>query len=732
MDSRNRAIAALRDSDWVRKKHLLSQDDLDKEALRWRTFSSAHMKYTNASLGGNFPINQVPAFTRFADVRAAGTSFDNNQRKYTQRHGRKMLGPGRYWSEAFDDNRVEVHLRFGTPRYNGLATFFMNFYSHQAGLLAREGRASISYYIGLGVGSILAIPATAFIFVGKVINFLMGRPSSRYYYMVQAMPLYWNRVNFIVNQLQVKRHIAPQKISNILDKRSPLPQEDWGFPDTDDYIKSAAKNFPIFRDDGTIDAYNVARGAQALQNEQKRRIENALMGANSREEVRKRMMAFINETTPSGFSTRGDIGDYLKRYHGSVQGDEANAQEDPITSDVQKQLSGDLAGLTPPPAADAQTVGTAEGSQPTTPPADPFSVANKPNFNTKVVTNADGSTTWVPGFAMKLFDKVTEGASKGADMLEADLKEGGQYVTFKVDSNSVTEGFTNQVSPSQIDEKLNGLSKTAAIARFALADGNTGFAPIDSVIQGARNMIAGALDGMHLSGLVALAGNAYVDIPKDYDSSSTQWPTASYTIQLRTPYGNKYSQMMNLDFPLAMLLAAALPISTGKHSYTRPFLCEMYCRGRNQIRLGMIDQLLITRGVGNMGFNRWGQALGYDITFSIVDLSTVMHAPIDSTFGPTGIGGPIGAVADSAKKVINTVTHFFDDENAFNDYLAVLASMSMADQIYLLRRLNIRLSSAALDLSSYFSMSHWSSEWANGETVQTLAGIFTPDSPRIS
>lgn len=732
MDSRNRAIAALRDSDWVRKKHLLSQDDLDTEVLRWRTFSSAHMKYTNASLGGNFPINQVPAFTRFADVRSAGTSFDNHKTKYTHRHGRKMLGPGRYWSEAFDDNRVEVHMRFGTPRYNGLATFFMNFYSHGAGLLAREGRASISYYIGLGIGSILAIPATAFIFVGKVISFLMGRPSSRYYYMVQAMPLYWNRVNFIVNQIQVKRHIAPQKISGILDKRSPLPQEDWGFPDTDDYVKSAAKNFPIFRADGTIDAYNVGRGAQALANEQKRRIENALMTANSREEIRKRMTAFINETTPSGFSIRGDIGDYLKRYHGSVQGDTENRQKDLITDAEDAKLAGsDLADLKPP-VTDSQTVGTADEAQTTPPGPSTSEIAGNANFQTKLVTKDDGSPSWIPGIAMKLFDKVTDGVGKGSEMLEADLKEGGQYVTFRVDSNSITEGFNNQTSPPEIESRLNGLSKSAAVARFSLSDGNTGFAPIDAIVKSARDFIAGNLDGMHLSGLVALAGNAYVDIPKDYDSSSTQWPTASYTIQLRAPYGNKYSQMMNLDFPLAMLLAAALPISTGKHSYTRPFLCEMYCRGRNQIRLGMIDQLLITRGVGNMGFNRWGQALGYDITFSIADLSTVMHAPIDSTFGPSGIGGPVGAVVDSAKKVVNTVAHFFDDENAFNDYLAVLASMSMADQIYLLRRLNIRLSSAALDLSSFFSMSHWSSEWANGETVQTLASIFTPDSPRIS
>lgn len=741
MDSRTRAINQLRDSDWVRKKHLLTVQGLDAETRRWRQFSTAHTKYTNASLGGNFPINQAPAFTRFADVRSAGTSI-TGPRKYTTRYGRRMLGPGRYWSEAFDDNRVEVHMRFGTPRYNGLATFFMNFYSHKAGLLAREGRASISYYAGLAVGSILALPATAFIFIGKIASFLMGRPSNRYYYMVQNMALYWNRVNFIVNQIQVKRQIAPQKLSKILDTRSPIPQEDLAYDDTDDYIKSAAKNFPIFRDDGTIDAYNVARGAQALANEKQRQVENILMGANTRDEIKARMREYIAESTPS-FVMRGDIGDYLRRYHANVAGDMEHAQSDPLTDKI---LTTDLSELqVPVPPEGQQPIGgdgqaAIDQAQAGAAVVDAQARAGDKNFFTKLVqtaANSGGAVGIAAGAASAGFEYVSGFGEKlmnsaGADYLEADLKEGAQYVTFNVDPGTVSETFSSSLTTSAIDEKLNGLSKTAAIARFSLSDGKTGIGVVDGIIQGARDLVSGTLDGMHLSGLVALAGNAYVDIPKDYDSSSTQWPTSSYTLELRAPYGNKYSQMMNLDFPLAMLLAAGLPISTGSASYTRPFLCELYCRGRNQIRLGMIDQILVTRGTGNMGFNRWGQALGYDVTFSVADLSTVMHAPIDSTYGPSGVTGPIDVAVSSASKIVNTFAHFFDDENSFNDYLAVLASMSMADQIYFFRRLNIRLSSAALDLSSFFSQSHWSAEWANGETVQMLAGMFTPDNARIN
>ena len=53
--------------------------------------------------------------------------------------------------------------------------------------------------------------------------------------------------------------------------------------------------------------------------------------------------------------------------------------------------------------------------------------------------------------------------------------------------------------------------------------------------------------------------------------------------------------------PLSMLLAGALPKSTGKHSYDAPFLVEIYDKGKAQTRLGIIDSISITRGVGRLG-----------------------------------------------------------------------------------------------------------------------------------
>ncbi|MCM2248804.1 hypothetical protein, partial [Klebsiella pneumoniae] len=76
------------------------------------------------------------------------------------------------------------------------------------------------------------------------------------------------------------------------------------------------------------------------------------------------------------------------------------------------------------------------------------------------------------------------------------------------------------------------------------------------------------------------------------------------------------------------ILAGALPLSNGKQTYGQPFLCEMYSRGRQNIRLGMIESVQISRGVGNMGWRPDGKMLACDVTITVKDLSKVMHMPV--------------------------------------------------------------------------------------------------------
>jgi hypothetical protein len=162
-----------------------------------------------------------------------------------------------------------------------------------------------------------------------------------------------------------------------------------------------------------------------------------------------------------------------------------------------------------------------------------------------------------------------------------------------------------------------------------------------------------------------------------------------YALTLISPYGNKMSQMINIYVPLCMLLAGVLPLSTGRQSYTSPFLVELYDKGRAQTRLGMIDTMSITRGVSNLGFNREGEAMAIDVAFSIKDMSSVLHMPIVQGFD-----------------ILNPLNNIFDDDTVFSDYMSVLGSLSLNDVIYTSQRLKLALTRKGQAMDTWFSKAH--------------------------
>jgi hypothetical protein len=234
---------------------------------------------------------------------------------------------------------------------------------------------------------------------------------------------------------------------------------------------------------------------------------------------------------------------------------------------------------------------------------------------------------------------------------------------------------------------------------------------LDTAINGLKGLVAGTLDSLQMSGLMSLAGSAFVDIPKTWRSSSADLPSTRYTMELRTPYGNHMSRFINLFVPLACLLAGALPLSTGKQSYTSPFLCQLWHRGHAQVRLGMIDSLSIQRGTGGLGWNINNECLAIDVSFSVVDLSTIMHAPIDTGF----------SILRPWRGLLQ------DQDDPFNDYLAILGNLSMADQIYTLRKTIRNLTRKANQVDAYFTQAHaasmmdemWPTRWV-GKTISTI------------
>ena len=250
------------------------------------------------------------------------------------------------------------------------------------------------------------------------------------------------------------------------------------------------------------------------------------------------------------------------------------------------------------------------------------------------------------------------------DFIEQTLHHSLEWLILNVNPvTEVSESFSNNTSQSEIQNKINGIASANQGARFSLSDFNTGFSVIDNVIDVVKSTISGAASGVMLDGLVAMTGAAFADIPERWDSSSADISAStSYTMQLRSPYGNPLSQFLNIDVPLACLLAAALPISHGNQSYGEPFLVELYSPGKNVIRLGMISSLSITRGTGTVGWTQSGSPIGVDVSFTVKDLSTAVHAPIDTDMHS-----------------LLPWRGLMASDNTFHDYMAVLGNMSIND-----------------------------------------------------
>lgn len=226
-----------------------------------------------------------------------------------------------------------------------------------------------------------------------------------------------------------------------------------------------------------------------------------------------------------------------------------------------------------------------------------------------------------------------------------------------------------------------------------MADGKIGGGVVGEFMAGAisraKDAAIGVADSLGLGGMAALGGNAFVDIPKIVTGSTTNMPSMSYTVKLRTPYNNKFSRFINIWLPFSMLVPLSLPLSTGPSSYTSPFFVQIYDRGRAQSRHAVMTSMSVTRGTTHLGFNRIGEPLGIDLTFEFQEMSSIMHMPISSGFSP-----------------ISDIKDIFDNESLYNDYVSTLASMSLREQIYVGERIKIGLTRYFKNADSYFSAAH--------------------------
>lgn len=626
------------DRDWISQAIMLPKYNVQVRDSRHNQYRRARYKFTDTTLGGNFAINPVSQWPPSADVRVS--------RPFQAGVGEGM---GRAYSTLIDDNAQIIHLRFGVPQYNSLTTFFTGFYNHEAAVLARTGRApSVFYRIGRAIGFVVTIPLMPLIFAGNLYRFLANKPASKFYYLKPAMATYWQAANTLANGIAVSMGIIPRVLS---DSDARPEGTEAGEVTNDLHILDDVPNFTqsdverlhnfmpeIYKRGGGVDLYSVATRAQRMADRTRQLAIEAYERSTSPDELRRNFRQHLDQLRNErlpGSYSNGGLEAHLTRWSSEAAGGARDSDQSDSDS------------------------------------------------------YQDNSTSWLGSFV---------------EHARAELRDGSAFVSFRVNyTGSVSYSWNNETQESEVKSKFNSASASAQSTRFDFAEGNLGSGAIATTIGAAVNALkdlaAGVASTFNVDGLVALAGNAFVDIPDRWSNSTASLPTMTYTMELKSMYGNKMARFQKIFIPIAMLLAGALPKSAGKSSYTQPFLVELYDKGKNQIRLGIIDSIGVELGSGNMGFNQEHEALSATVTLSIKDLSSIMHMPLNASPG------------------------LFDETNTYTDFLATLGSMGLQDQIYSMQRLKINATRMLTHYRSYTSPAKWANMAVASMPGQMITGF---------
>lgn len=652
------------DNLWLRRAFYLPK-------VRDTVRSSASQKYTDTTLGGNIALNSPPQFTPIADPVVRG------------RH-QQGAGMGRYYAENIDDSAVHLHMRAGVGRFNSFTQFFIGgndkfngsgFYDPNMSYMARTGRGrTFLYNVGRAVGWVFTAPLQVVAFVGSAIRFFIdGKPSSRWYNLKPTMGLYWSALNSMVNTWAIYKNINP-----------PVLDDDNAFgPDVSGEIRQAMHRLDprVFKKDGRIDMYAVANKAQRLSDSFWKQYEQDLKNSSNRQEIAARMDEYLGEVSYDNFSS------YAIR-----KGERSNGLLEESTDGYNslEEYMGAYLKSESGKGAEQLREGTASVKD-----GEGNTIEEK-----VIVDDARVQETYPSGTP----EEQKGWWSSVWDSFWANTNDASEFVTFNVRSgDSVSESVSNSASESSLAQTLNNMSSGGRARTFDFSGGNIGdnwaINRIEDATRAVMDLGVGLLDSVGMSGLAAFNGAALLDIPKFWEDSTVSFPRMSYKLELRAPYNHPYSQLQNEIVPLLALMAFALPRSTGKQSYTSPFLVEAYCQGRGQVRLGLVDSLSITRGVNNMAWSKDGTPRGIDVDISIMDLSSIMSMPL------------------------NPSPKLFDDENAFSDYMATLGGLSLGDHIYQWRKFNLQLSkslAASKNSLTPDKLGHNFSEWGVGRMISAF------------
>lgn len=661
-------------TNWVQRAFFMRNitehnEGVDPEVMFARVYNTAMMKFTDTTPGGSLAVNPLPQPSRWTDPPVLKEG--ENANKYNTE---TFLSP--YYSEMYDDHQQVVYFRFGVPVFNSITGFYSRFYSPSYGRFVRTGglASSLANSVGQLIGQTVTLPLgivslglSAVGIIGDTIDKIgsfLSGKTSQLYYLKPTMPLYWSAAQGILNHIAVNKGFLAPRVGG--DEHTTTSDRDPSWTPSGAELEYLRSHFgSVITEQGNINLYGVATRAQRAYMKQLSDL-NASGSSDLKREMVNRYKSGIKASYRNVMDPHiTNLGNATSRWFGSSLG---QAVDDPND------------GLITPEAA--------------TDRSDPDSFMS---------------------------------------IVKAGLHDGAEFVGFRVTTTGgAQESFSNSFKESELAQWINNTSSAARSFKFSANYGNIGDSAvangIEGMVSGAMSNISKFAEQIGMGGLFALTGSAYAEVPKFWDRADAQLSTKSYTIDLISPYGDVFSQLINIYMPLSLLLAGSLTRSTGRHSYTEPFLCQVFDKGRAQTRLGMVKSISINRGsTGNVSWTQYQEPLNIRVTLDVEDMETMLHMPMVENMG--GAEGMLKAGLDQVAKIFDGPNvlegGWFDFDSPFSDYMAVLGSLDMTAQIYFFPKLVRKWRERLARQDSTSNASYWGM-MASNNPVADIAKLFVP------
>lgn len=690
-------MARLSNRSWLRGSFGLesSRDQRNFSVKR----EKSDFKFSDTTFGGNEALNAPPQFTMSADPKVGGlfTNYDldslnEDMDEFNIVSGSSTRGSyqqGRFYSKTIDDEAQHIYVRFGLPKWTGAAAFYANMYDDELGYLTKTGEygsalRSFGKYGALAAMFVI-LPAAVIlplIVTTQVMKWAMGKKPSRYYYLNPTPHLYLQAVQIMAEAQLLHAQLVPMLDPFNADRYTDVSEEGNRTNMTEIYSMLPE----IWKSDGRFDIYKAIGRFQATANYQHATLEELYNKSATREEYERGLRNYMRNARQTNLlkkqASEQDLSLVnLARRYAENPAYQLNEADEKARSKAWSAVKTKY--------ADGGTGESADNI-----------IKEQNTAKVAELNNAKSATVDVDQTSETFWDGIINFTDSVEESFKSSLRDGTQWVCFAVNgTESISDSFSNTTKEPEIANLINGAGATARRIETSTSGGKTGFDTIDAVIKGVSDVMAGAISALQITGLKAIYNSSHVNMPEVYESSTSSVGSIPITFQLRSPYGDDFSRFQNITLPLLFWLAAVWPLAAGKQTSNAPFLCEMYCPGRQITRLGIIESITVTRGVGNRGWRGDGKMLGCDVTVNIKDLAPEINMPV---------------IRDAK---------IFDDDNAYTDYMAMLGGATLNQLTYALEKVTLNTNKWLYSWKNAFNAGRIGSAMGDGATGRMLSAF---------